>query len=311
MILLGAAVPLLASVLLALAARPVAENMPPSVAVPLLSAAGVVVAAATGFVLAVVAFTVAGSDRAVAALGHWSAPMVARLANIPTPVGVAAGLVLCLLVASTLSRFARASRALWAADAQCRQLGDGVDGLVILDDEHADAFAIPGLRGRVVVSRGMLAALTPAERRVLFAHERSHLDHRHALFVQLTELAAAANPVLRSLGAVVRDGVERWADEDAAASVGDRRLAAQALARAALAATPQADERPHRMAVLSMTGSAVIVRARALLAPPPRPRRALVAAVLGCALLAGAGALVVEHTAEHTFERAGRVTTAH
>ena len=309
MILAGAALPLLASVLLATEAGPVGRRLPPRTAVPLLTAAAVVVAATTGFVLAVIAFTVAGTDREIAALGHWSAPVVSRVAQIPAPVGVVAGAVLAVLVASTLRRVALGFRALWAAAVACRHLGDGVDGLVIVDDEDADAYSLPGVRGRIVVSRGMLAALTPAERRVLLAHERSHLRHRHALFVQIADVAAAANPMLRSVAGVVRDGVERWADEDAAAAVGDRALAASAVTRAAVAATrPNVRRTPHA-AALRMTGSTVAHRARALLAPPPRPRRLLATAILGCALAAGVGALLVEHGAEHTFERAGSVST--
>jgi Zn-dependent protease with chaperone function len=309
-ILAGAAMPLVASLLLAVAAAPVGRRLPPRTAVPLFAGAAVVVAATTGFVLAVVAFTVAGADAEVAAFGHWSGPVVARLAAIPTPIGVAAGAVSLLLVASTLRRLVVAERALWAAGAACRRLGAGVDGLVIVDDDRAEAYALPGLVGRIVVTRGMLTALTASERRVLFAHERSHLDHRHTLFVQFAELAAAANPLLRPVAAVVRGGVERWADEDAAAAVGDRALAARALARAAVATTGSQRSRTTRVAALAVTGSTVTVRARALLAPPPRPRRVLAAAILGCVLAAGAGAFVVEHSAEHTFERAGSVTSA-
>ena len=307
MILAGAALPLLASVLLALAAGPVARRLPPRTSVWLLTVSSLVVATATGFVLAVVAFTVAGSDAELAALGHWSAPFVARLSDVPTPLGVAAGVVLLGLVASTVHRVTRASRALLLAAVTCRRVGDGVEGIVVIDEERANAFAVPGGRGRIVVSRGMLTALTPAERRVLFAHERSHLHHRHALFVQVTAVAAAANPLLLPVSGAVREGVERWADEEAAHHVGDRQLAARALARAAIAASPGGAY--ERLGALAMTGAQVTVRARALLAPPPRPRRLLAAAVLACALAAGVGALVVEHSAEHTFERAGSVVT--
>ena len=307
MILAGAALPLAACLLLGVATGPIARRLPPRTAVPLFTAAAVVVAATVAFVLAVIAFTVAGTDTEVAAFGHWSAPMVARLAEIPPSVGVAAGAVLLLLLTSTLRRLATATRALLTAGLACRQLGAGVDGLVIVDDDRAEAYALPGLAGRIVVTRGMLAALTAAERRVLFAHERSHLAHRHPLFVQLAELAAAANPLLRPVAAVVREGVERWADEDAAVAVGDRTLAARALARATLAATASVRSYSPPAAALPITGSAVAIRARALLDPPPHPRRALAAAVIACVLAAGAGALIVEHSAEHTFERAGSV----
>jgi Zn-dependent protease with chaperone function len=304
-ILGGAVVPLLVSALLGASALPVARRVPPRTAVPLLTAAAAVTAVATGFVLAVVAFTVAGSDAHVAALGHWSAPVVARLAQIPTPVGVVAGGTLLVIVAATVRRLAGVSRALWVANGACRHLGDGVDGLVIVDDDRPDAFALPGLQGRIVVSTAMLAALSPLERRVLFAHERSHLAHRHALFVQLGRVAAAANPLLRPVATAVWEAVERCADEDAATVVGDRRLAAEALARAAVASASPVPASAGT-ARLGMTDTAVVQRTRALLAPAPRPRRLLVCAVLGLLLAAGAGALVVEHGAERTFERAGQ-----
>ena len=90
----------------------------------------------------------------------------------------------------------------------------------------------------------MLDALDPDERRVLLAHERAHARSHHYLFTALTYLAAAANPLLRPVAAAVTYTVERWADETAARDCGDRRLAARAIGKAALAAadrtTPQA-----------------------------------------------------------------------
>lgn len=82
----------------------------------------------------------------------------------------------------------------------------------------------------------MLAALQPAERRVLLAHERAHLAHRHALLVHAVTLAAVANPLLMPVRTTVTYLVERWADEYAAEAVDDRDTTARALARAAVAA---------------------------------------------------------------------------
>lgn len=87
---------------------------------------------------------------------------------------------------------------------------------------------MPGIRGRIVVTTAMFAALTAAERDVLLAHEAAHLNHLHHLWIQFVELAAVANPLLRRLPPVVRYAAERWADEDAAQAVGDRRLTAHA-----------------------------------------------------------------------------------
>src|SRR5207253_10714450 len=139
------------------------------------------------------------------------------------------------LLASAVFRAVRAVRDLRIAAAACRDLPSAAGGLVVLDDAMPDAYAVPGLSGRVVVSTGMLRALRADERRVLLAHERAHLAHHHYAYVQLVSLAAAANPLLRPVVRAVRDAAERWADEVAAHEVGSRRLAAQALARAGLA----------------------------------------------------------------------------
>jgi beta-lactamase regulating signal transducer with metallopeptidase domain len=100
---------------------------------------------------------------------------------------------------------------------------------------------------------------------VLLAHEASHLRHRHHLYLHLIWLAGAANPLVRPIGALVASAVERWADEDAADEVGDRRLAAHGLGRAALAAAEH-----HRLpGALAAAEHDVSGRVRALLRPAP------------------------------------------
>ena len=126
----------------------------------------------------------------------------------------------------------------------------------------------------MIISRRLFTELDPAERRVLTAHELSHLTNRHHLFVHLADIAAAANPLLRPVSTAVRLGVERWADEDAAQATGDRRAAGTALARTALTRTSlrrHAVRHAHReVPVLGAVNSDVSHRANALLAPPPR-----------------------------------------
>ncbi|WP_301127203.1 M56 family metallopeptidase, partial [Streptomyces cacaoi] len=98
--------------------------------------------------------------------------------------------------------------------------------LAVLPDPAPYAYALPGTArapGRVVVSTAMLDALDADERAALLAHERAHLaagHHRHLLAVRL---AACANPLLRPLREAVAYNAERWADEDAALAVADRR----------------------------------------------------------------------------------------
>ncbi|WP_433447636.1 M56 family metallopeptidase [Streptomyces sp. CA-142005] len=120
---------------------------------------------------------------------------------------------------------------------------------------------------RIVVSRGMLRRLGDGEREALLAHERAHPRGRHHLFLGLWRPTAALNPLLRPLTDTGAFVLERWADEEAAAQVGDRVVVARAVGRAALASAGAS-----RPASLAVTGGEVPQRVRALLAPPPARR---------------------------------------
>ncbi|MFI8962394.1 M56 family metallopeptidase [Streptomyces sp. NPDC053493] len=109
-----------------------------------------------------------------------------------------------------------------------------VTSVAVLPDPEPYAYALPGRRDRVVASTGMLAGLTSAERRALFAHERAHLNARHHRHLLVVHLAARANPFLRPLTTAVTYTAERWADEEAAAVTGSRRTVARAIGKAAL-----------------------------------------------------------------------------
>jgi hypothetical protein len=275
------------------------------VAVRLLSVAAVVVAAATGFVLAVAAFDLIAQVPVVAAMGHWS-PALAQAGNpIPDEIGAPAAITVAILAGAASVRAVRAGRDLAAAVATCRRLGPAAGRLVVVQHDIPDAYALPGLSGRIVVSTAMLAALPADERRVLLAHEDAHLAHHHHLYVQAAELAAAANPLLRPVAHAVRAGVERWADEVAATTVGDRQLTARAMARAGLARA-HAPRPGHGATALALPGAdaAIADRARALLRPPPA-RRLLPAAILtGLIIFSTAAATQTAHDTEHRFERA-------
>ncbi|HSA51577.1 MAG TPA: M56 family metallopeptidase [Yinghuangia sp.] len=109
-------------------------------------------------------------------------------------------------------------------------------GVAVLPDAEPYAFALPGARPCVVVSTGMLACLDSRERRALIAHERAHLAGAHHRVLLTARLAAAGQPLLRPLCTAIAYTVERWADEEAASAIGDRRTTAQAVGKAALAA---------------------------------------------------------------------------
>lgn len=297
--LLLVTVPLLASLALGSLGPRLAGWTAPSTTVRLLAASAVATALATGFVLSTTAFTAAAQLPAVAALGNWSAGDLSAHDDVPLVLGAVSTAVVVALLAFAVRYVVAAMADLVTADATCRRLGPGTDHLVIVDDDRADAYVVPGVRGRVVVSTAMLRALPPQERRALLAHEQAHLRHRHHLHIQLTELAARANPLLRPLVPVVRTGVERWADEDAAAATGDRQATARAIARAALARGEKPSRaRLHQLA-LAVTGSPVVQRTQALL-DAPRPRRLAPALGLGSVVAIGplaavASALVTEH----------------
>ncbi|MBT2425938.1 M56 family metallopeptidase [Streptomyces sp. ISL-112] len=141
--------------------------------------------------------------------------------------------------------------------------------LAVLSDDVPYAYALPGSPGRVMVSSAMLAALDPAERRALLAHERAHLDGRHHRLLLATRLAGCVNPLLRPLQAALVYSTERWADEEAARVTGDRRLTARAVGKAALISGPG----PRAAGVAGFAAAGPVPRRVAALLGPVPPDR--------------------------------------
>ena len=299
--------PFAVAALFGVVVRPLARALPPAQAVRMVSGIGLVIAVATGFVVASAAFTFVAQYSALGRVGDWSAGSLRRVDPMSPAVGTLATLAVMACAATSGFVLVRYVRALVTSLRATRRLGPGTHGLVVIDDARADAFTLPGVTGRVVVSTAMLRALPPAERRALLAHEASHLRHRHHVFLLITEISAAANPMLRPALDAVRLGVERWADEDAAADIGDRRMVARALALASRAAAQPVDDARY---ALRMNARTFGPRARALLAPPPRPRRWVAAALAAMAVVTAASSLVVAVGTESRFDRATAVTMA-
>ncbi|SFH16102.1 M56 family metallopeptidase [Streptomyces mirabilis] len=264
--------PLLLSVIAPLGARPLSERCEPRLATWLLTASALILGVATTVSLGLLAITGLIGVPFLAGLGHWSARTAQINDPAEPPVALLAGLLLggaLLTAARMLWRRARSiASAIW--DAACMPTPDG---LVIVEDEAPDAYALPGLPGRVVVSTGMLRTLDKAEHDILLAHERAHLAAHHYLFVALAGLGAAANPLLRPFATAVTYTVERWADEQAARTTGDRRRVARAVGKAALAAHGAP---APRLSTLGFRG--VLGRRGPLAGAGPVPRR--VAALL-------------------------------
>jgi peptidase M48-like protein len=176
-----------------------------------------------------------------------------------------------------------------------------VDGVAVVADDAVYAFAAPGRHRRVVVSRGMLRLLSPAQQRALVAHERAHLRYRHVVFAQSARLAAAANPLLRPVVHAVETSLERWADAAAVRAVGNAAIVAHAVATAALA------HNPVPVSALAAGQGEVVERVRDLLEPSNRRRRSYVLpalALLACWASASTVLLQVHHIIE-TVEALG------
>ena len=303
MLLALAALPVIASVVLGRGAARIGSRLPPGTAVRLLAATAFLAALTTGFGLSVVAFTAVARIPVIAGRGHWSTSILGVEGTPPPVVGAVLGVLVVALLVTALRRFVTTTGALARVALACRRLREVSDGLVLLEEDAADAFAMPGVRGKIVITTGMLRALTAQERRVVLAHEQAHLAQHHQLYVQAAHLAAAANPFLRPVATEVRRLAERWADEHAAAVVDDRRLAARAVAKAALArsASPRTVAPP--LALAAAHGD-VAQRALALMQPVPRLRPRLVGGVVALGLVSVLGALGAAHTTEVRFERA-------
>ncbi|MGW7410938.1 M56 family metallopeptidase [Streptomyces sp. NPDC054863] len=161
--------------------------------------------------------------------------------------------------------------------------------VAVLTDDEPYAYALPGRsgrprrsgasdrsgasgrrRGRILVSTGMMAALTDTERHALLAHERAHLTGRHHRLLLAVQLAGCANPLLRPLRRAVGYCTERWADEEAARATGDRRTTARAVGKAALlAARPTSRSTAFPGLAAFAEAGPVPRRVAALLGPVP------------------------------------------
>lgn len=144
------------------------------------------------------------------------------------------------------------------------------------------AYCLPGLRPRVVLSRGALSLLADDEVRAVLAHEEAHVDQRHDLVVLPFVALRATFPRLCAVQTAVDEVallVEAMAD-DRAVRTHDGAVLARALYKVGAAGAPTGG--------LPAAGTGVLVRAQRLLDPPPSlPLRGRLAAVgaTGLALL--------------------------
>ena len=152
--------------------------------------------------------------------------------SVLLPVGFGLGM--------TAVRRTNRSVAACVADTAPVRIGGHDVVLVPLDD--VVALTVGGDRRVIVVSDGMRRALTTDEFEAVVRHEASHGTHSHDRYLAVLaglDRAFILLAFVRRSTSVVRCGVERWADEDAAASHPDgRRIVRDALVSAVFATAP-------------------------------------------------------------------------
>ncbi|WP_335938147.1 M56 family metallopeptidase [Streptomyces sp. PTD5-9] len=243
-------------------ARLAEHHLHPRAATRLLSAASAVLGLCSTLCLALLAIVGTAQLPGNPLPDGWSDAEVRAAVPHHELVGKAAIGALAMVAVACAALPLRHRRARRRAERALRGLP--ATRVAVLRDETPYAHTLPGSggAGRILVSTAMLAGLGSRERRALFAHERAHLDGRHHRFLLVAGLAARANPFLRPLRTSVAYTVERWADEEAARAVGDRRVTARAVGKAAL-----------------ISSGPPVSTLAAFAAPGPVPRR--VAALLG------------------------------
>lgn len=273
-------VPFLVSVGISVLAPFAARGLPARVAVWLLTTAAAAGVVGIWVSIGAVVAAACGQSPDVAAWGHWAPQVVGDFAPFPFAVCVAVTVVAVPIAVRALFTTAADIRRLVTAWSVCR---DAPATLIVLPDAANYAYAIPGWPGRIVTSSGLLRGLDARQRRAVLAHEQAHLDAHHELYLILAKFCASANPLLHTVPSAVRLACERWADESAAAAVGDRRTVAVAIARAGTAATAG-------VMTFAAGGSDVPARVSALLSPPTGRRAWAIEAAISCAVIGAAAA---------------------
>lgn len=136
--------------------------------------------------------------------------------------------------------------------------------VVVIDASEAAAYCVAGRPPAIVVTTAALAALDQTQLAAVVAHERAHLDGRHAYVVAAARGPTAALPrcgLVASAASQISSLLEMCADDAAARRHGRQPLLAGLLTLSG-AATPA-----HGMAAANI---AVLARAERLSDPPRR-----------------------------------------
>ncbi|MFJ4620779.1 M48 family metalloprotease [Streptomyces sp. NPDC088812] len=285
-------VPLVLPFVLCLATSRVLERARPNAALWILTATTLVSALASVVSLGALVLTGLYLVPAFAEFSRFVRHLCTPSAQVMSGMAVLAA---CALAIGGL-RFGysavRHTRTLRAAQRQVARL-PVVGDLCVVGSPLPDAYALPGRPNRIVVTAGMLRSLGAAEREALFAHERAHNAQRHHYFLVVAEAAAHCHPALRRVRAEIRLAAELAADEAAARALGDRKLVALAVARAALASHDAGPSTRPYLALGAATGP-VSRRVSTLLEPSAAPYglKPVLTLLLALAVLVSAGTTV-------------------
>jgi bla regulator protein blaR1 len=280
-------------------ARPLGRRLPPAewakACAGLLAAGAVVVQASLAIQAAPTMLRTVGLEGI--------ADLCEHIAPGGAPMGIAAAVaagVIALLASRSLlgarrvRRMARVEQEVGWHSTLCGHR------LVVLPSQKLVAFSIAGRPGQVVMSRGLITALSDDELAAVLRHEVAHVRHRHQRYLLLAcavERSMGLLPLVRRGVAALRCAVERWADEEAAGP----RPTGRASVHAALLRVAELTSMPDIAAFT--TPETVAERLEALRADPTGGlaivRRTLVYLPAGLLLVATAVALdsILEHVA--------------
>ncbi|WP_330179944.1 M56 family metallopeptidase [Nocardia sp. NBC_01503] len=164
-----------------------------------------------------------------AAIGRYGMPVQAGLLMLSGLSALAAGFVAARLVQTLL----RARRTTHEHAQMARLAGRHHARLdaVILDVDQPAAYCVAGKPHTVVISRGVIRALTDDHLEAVLSHERAHLAGRHHLVLALTRGLATVMPRidLFTVGAAEVARLLEMIADDAAARIHGRGTVLQAL----------------------------------------------------------------------------------
>ncbi|BBZ07711.1 MULTISPECIES: M56 family metallopeptidase [Mycolicibacterium] len=242
------------------------------------------IAAWTTAVLTVIACSIAAiAMLLIEAAGHWDSPdalLVSCLERLRAilvghagwPARIVATVALAIAAGSLVAVAMRLGRALRSMRTHTFAHADAVrlvgrsygNDVVVIDASEAAAYCVAGRPPAIVVTTAALAALDQTQLAAVVAHERAHLDGRHAYVVAAARGLTAALPrcgLVASAASQISSLLEMCADDAAARRHGRQPLLAGLLTLSG-AATPA-----HGMAAANI---AVLARAERLSDPPRR-----------------------------------------